>query len=87
MLFYRGNKGRVAEGNQAAYGFARSEDGINWTRYGRNPVARASLFGFSQLYAPNMIVHDGIYYVFVELITGNNSEVFLASGVLPPEQD
>jgi predicted GH43/DUF377 family glycosyl hydrolase len=83
VMFYRANKGNIGTGNQTAYGFAISEDGIHWTRYDSNPIMRPSLFSSSDMYATNMIFHDGLFYVFAEVSQGQNTEVFLATGVWP----
>jgi|SRR5450759_1192943 len=42
-------------------GYATSEDGINWTRYAKNPI-------FSQKWTEDMFVirHEGKYYMFAE---------------------
>ncbi|NUM45273.1 MAG: hypothetical protein HUU38_11260 [Anaerolineales bacterium] len=84
VLFYRGNKGSITTGNQVAYGYALSDDGIQWTPYAQNPVVRPSLFKVSEIYATQMIYANGMYYVFAEGGTGNITQVYLAVGTLAP---
>ncbi len=85
VLFYRGNKGDLATGRQTAYGYAIShDDGITWERYEHNPVVKPSTFvGGSEMFATNMIYHDGVYYLFAEIGEGSTkTQVYILAGTL-----
>jgi hypothetical protein len=45
---------------------------------------RAGLFRAGpDMYATNMLYHDGMYYLFAEIGTGQKTEVFFVAGDLP----
>lgn len=60
MLYARSNK----VGKHGPYGFAISEDGLNWRR-GDDPIASAANVG-PFMWAADFLYYDGTYYVYVE---------------------
>jgi len=58
-MWYTGYNSEVSK--QKYLGYATSKDGINWSRYSKEPV-------FSDKWAEDMIVlrHEGIYYMYAE---------------------
>ena len=59
IMWYTGYSG--GENDPKSLGYATSADGINWTRYPKNPI-------FSQKWTEDMFVmkHEGIYYMYAE---------------------
>jgi len=59
-------------------GLANSGDGINWTRYNRNPILTGEGWDV-QIRAQSIIKKDGLYYMFFTGGTGNNCRIGVAT--------
>ncbi len=60
-------------------GYAISEDGINWERVTEPIFDYTRVSGGRAIWFTELLYHDNTYYLFFELGTGGNTEVYLAT--------
>ncbi len=67
LMLYKAN---IQIGRAEAYGFAFSADGVQWTRYGGNPIIDEKTYpilwrrkGYTEL-----VYHEGTLYLFLEIL-------------------
>ncbi len=71
--------GRAVNGSNAKFGYAISEDGIEWERVTEPIFDHTAVSGGRAIWFTEFLYQDGIYYLFFELGTGGNTEIYLAT--------
>ncbi len=85
------------DGSGYGIGLATSDDGVNWTKYSRNPVFIVSAAGWDNINVsrPSVFVYDGTYYMYYQarssttnlnyigLATSGNGTAFVRYGTSP----
>lgn len=66
-------------GSNMKLGYAISEDGIHWERVTEPIFDFTRVSGGQAIWFTEFLYHDGVYYLFFELGTGGNTEIYLAT--------
>jgi hypothetical protein len=73
------SSGPTVNGSGALIGYAVSEDGINWQRVTEPIFDHTRVSGGRAIWFTEFLYQDNVYYLFFELGTGGNTEIYLAT--------
>ena len=71
--------GSAVNGSGAELGYAVSQDGINWERVSEPIFSHTRVSGGRAIWFTEFLYQDDVYYLFFELGTGGNTEIYLAT--------